>query len=254
MLSPGVSVGRSSIRPITVTTVNTIDMMSGYFDNFVSGGVEEIPTDLLEELRIGTAFAASYFFELATDSIVAWNFFLPHRSFRLFVSMDKASCQFVARGKRYEPQRGEHSRIVRELWLPNSDEVKQESIVGTGSERTVFELCQSWIAMKEERQRVRFFSLSDGNEFIRLKSDIGTAVDATDSPELLLQSATDLHVENITFYCGCSSNRMRDMIATIGKESVKELFAEGDTITAECPRCGKKYRFVFDEFKELFGE
>lgn len=61
-----------------------------------------------------------------------------------------------------------------------------------------------------------------------------------------------LESRHFRFECGCSQERLLPIFANMSDDSLEEAFAGGETIPADCPRCGSKYivtREIIEAFK-----
>ncbi len=90
----------------------------------------------------------------------------------------------------------------------------------------------------------------------RLES-ITTLLEKGGAPEMLLQEVLgDIPFEVMDtlparFYCGCSKEKISGALATIGKQDLDEMIADGETIEVKCHFCNTGYTFHTEELKEM---
>lgn len=60
-----------------------------------------------------------------------------------------------------------------------------------------------------------------------------------------------LEASPVEFKCGCSRERTRRLIASLGRGEVEGLIAEGRPAEAVCNFCGKRYEFSLDELRDI---
>jgi molecular chaperone Hsp33 len=56
---------------------------------------------------------------------------------------------------------------------------------------------------------------------------------------------------DLKYECDCSQERFETAIIALGKEEIKKLIAEGQSVEAVCHFCGKKYLIEESRLKEL---
>lgn len=77
------------------------------------------------------------------------------------------------------------------------------------------------------------------------------------TPEDILRDilgAEDLEILDTlpaSWYCGCSRERMKRGITSLGKKELQSMIDDGKPIEVKCQFCGKKYEFPLDELKEM---
>ncbi len=55
----------------------------------------------------------------------------------------------------------------------------------------------------------------------------------------------------LKFYCNCDRERIKKALISIGKEELRKMIDDGETITMNCHFCNTDYSFTIDELKEL---
>ena len=77
------------------------------------------------------------------------------------------------------------------------------------------------------------------------------------TPEEMIQSLVgNLDVEilervPVMYACNCSKERVSKAVASIGRQDLEEMIAEGETIEVNCDFCGSHYYFTVEELKEF---
>lgn len=94
-------------------------------------------------------------------------------------------------------------------------------------------------------------------ERIAKLESITTLLEKGGTPEMLLQEVLgDIPFEVMDtlparFYCGCSKEKISGALATIGKQDLDEMIADGETIEVKCHFCNTGYTFHTEELKEM---
>ena len=55
----------------------------------------------------------------------------------------------------------------------------------------------------------------------------------------------------VSFYCGCSKERVKKAVISIGKKDLDEMIAENKPVEVRCDFCNTTYVFDVDELKEI---
>ncbi len=78
------------------------------------------------------------------------------------------------------------------------------------------------------------------------------------SPEDILYALLDGFDVEVTetketgFTCNCSKNRIEKALISIGKQELKEMIDDGETIEVKCHFCNKGYDFSVEELKDIY--
>lgn len=70
-------------------------------------------------------------------------------------------------------------------------------------------------------------------------------------------SGFDFHItekRDIGYHCNCSRERVRKVLASIGKDEIEAIIREDGKAQLDCHFCNKKYDFDIDELKEILSE
>ena len=77
------------------------------------------------------------------------------------------------------------------------------------------------------------------------------------TPEDILNTLLDgmepefLEKDPVSFYCGCSRERIERVLFSIGTKDLEEMIADGEPIEVGCSFCGKKYGFGPDDLRRI---
>ena len=97
----------------------------------------------------------------------------------------------------------------------------------------------------------------------RLEKNLGTVTSVTElldrglTPEQLLEQlleGMDVEITDrmpVRFYCGCSRQRVKKAVVSIGKKDLEDMIAKGEPVEVRCDFCGTDYVFDVDELKEI---
>ncbi len=75
------------------------------------------------------------------------------------------------------------------------------------------------------------------------------------TPETMLEYLLDGYDLEITekipasFYCGCSKERVKKALISLGREELQDMIDAGDPVEIRCEMCGSTYTFEVDELK-----
>ncbi len=82
-------------------------------------------------------------------------------------------------------------------------------------------------------------------------------LDGGDSPEEMLSQVLlgmDIEITDTLparFACSCSKERIEKALISIGREDIREMIEDGETIEVKCHFCNTAYYFTVDELKEV---
>ena len=57
---------------------------------------------------------------------------------------------------------------------------------------------------------------------------------------------------DVRWQCDCSRDRMKNALATIGKDDLREIIDEDGQAELSCNFCNSKYKFEKNELEEIF--
>ncbi len=58
----------------------------------------------------------------------------------------------------------------------------------------------------------------------------------------------------VSFYCSCSRERTRDVLASLGRTEIDKLLRELGGITMDCEFCNQQYRFAREDMEDVSGD
>jgi len=226
------------------------DLVSDYLDYYIQNGVETIPGEAMEDLKVLIALSTSFSTFMEKNSIYGWNIFYPESGLKLFSSVDMGDISFVARGIKYRPEKKEKNRLVLEKYISQSN--RSSSAFELDKDESIYNMSRNFLNSLWQ-EKTEFFS--NGNRFYFLKELPGCDNDYIDQVTEKIKNGknfknelSELNSFAFSFKCGCNKNKLKSMIDSLDSDSLDYLFSEGEPITTECPRCGKKYKFVKAEF------
>ncbi len=88
-------------------------------------------------------------------------------------------------------------------------------------------------------------------------ASVTTMLEEGMTPEDILQELLGdfglsvMEKNEVSFYCGCSSERIEKALISIGPEDVREMIRDGEPIEVGCQFCGKKYRFDVPDLERI---
>lgn len=79
------------------------------------------------------------------------------------------------------------------------------------------------------------------------------------TPIGMLEEAVGLPIEvlqksEIVYYCPCSKDRVIRAIITLGRDEIRSMIEEGETVKVECYFCKKKYEVSLEELREILRD
>lgn len=113
---------------------------------------------------------------------------------------------------------------------------------------------------QSEQRPARFFRLSE-TRFAILSAhpdwDEGW-FNQQDSTSLLSLSGEEILApierRDLVWYCGCSEKKLMELLAGTFRSDPEALFGDSDILTANCPRCGAKYRITRESLEAYCAE
>lgn len=239
----------NSKNGMTIISADVRDMISDYLDHYVSSGTETVSNEGMEILKEFIAFAALNFFSMERHFIVGWNLFLPELSMKFFVSIDVDDNTFVAKAGKYEPKENEQHRIMV-VKYDQTTGIKTKSYIAVDYKNQMFDAIE--IFFKEYIgasliKKSSFYYLvqkadAESKTFFNTLSELK-------SGQFDFADFTEMNAVKLKFLCGCSHDRIKSMVASVGKEALDDLFTTESSVVVECPRCGLKFEFKKEDFE-----
>ncbi|MCD8218718.1 MAG: Hsp33 family molecular chaperone HslO [Clostridiales bacterium] len=110
---------------------------------------------------------------------------------------------------------------------------------------------------------IQLMPFTDDAVIDALEQKIGQISSVTDlleqghTPETLLEYILGDFGLEITekipasFYCNCSKERVKKALISLGRDDLRELIKEGESIEVKCDMCNSAYTFAVGELKEI---
>ncbi|MCD8150842.1 MAG: Hsp33 family molecular chaperone HslO [Clostridiales bacterium] len=110
---------------------------------------------------------------------------------------------------------------------------------------------------------IQLMPFTDDAVIDALEQKIGQISSVTDlleqghTPETLLEYILGDFGLEITekipasFYCNCSKERVKKALISLGKDDLRELIKEGESIEVKCDMCNTAYTFAVEELEEI---
>jgi molecular chaperone Hsp33 len=114
---------------------------------------------------------------------------------------------------------------------------------------TIFSAVEHYYLQSEQRP-ARFFKLSPSRYVILAAHpdwDENWFYGVRDEELFTLsdkETIAGIETRPIFFYCGCSEQKLMSLLAGVFLEKPEDLFEGTDILTANCPRCGARYRIT----------
>lgn len=75
-----------------------------------------------------------------------------------------------------------------------------------------------------------------------------------ENAEKLVEDYEILEEREVKYNCNCSADKFYRGLITLGKDQLVDIFKNEKELEAECHFCGKRYKFVEDDFKDILGK
>ena len=89
-------------------------------------------------------------------------------------------------------------------------------------------------------------------------SSVTTMLETGMTPEDILQELLGefgfevMEKNEVSYYCGCSAERIEKALISIGPKDIQEMIDGGEPIEVGCQFCAKKYRFDIPDLKRIY--
>ena len=190
------------------------------------------------------------------DGVFGWTFSLPFEKKKIFSSLNKEEGTYVCRTHKWEPDKHEKTPRVALQMLSGKQNINRVSLVDIDTDHktdnVIEKLMERYFGIEE---KVNVFTMFRDDFLYILKpfpscsKDIFNDVSQKlkDDPGKIAERLETLEDFNFRFFCGCSSEKISRLFSGLKEDDKDFLFQKDDTVTAECPRCGKKYTFKRDD-------
>lgn len=221
----------------------------GQFDALFDGYLvhakrwQESPDPLLAVMmRQALAGAVLYLSCRPLDEVVGWTLRIADPHVELFVTGDVAASFVTGRVLPSVLHDDADSRLVVQASRPHLG--VSQSVIDV-SDLDVLQVFDQFCS-RSEQTHARFFEHDDGR-FSMLMGLPGCDAEWLDTFERggvgpLSDDATDLDVRLFRFSCGCTAERLREVIRA--SEDLEDLFGSAESIEVLCPRCGHRWRLT----------
>lgn len=239
-----------------VSIASVIDLMSEYLDYYVSSNVEKVEQKDFDDVKKALAFICGMAPFMPCDGVYGWTFSLPDEGRRLFASLNLKDRTYVCRTHCWKPDKHEKTPRVALQMISETQKLNRVSLVdievGGNRSFTIETLMERYF---EVEAKVDVFTRFHNDELIILKpfpscskevfQDVSGRLE--EDPEKVKERLETLKDFCFDFFCGCCNEKISGIFSELKKEDVDFLFKNDDKVTAECPRCGKKYQLKREE-------
>lgn len=239
-----------------ISTASVIDIMSEYLDHYVNSSIETVKQEDFDHVKKVLAYTCCMAPFMPADGVYGWTFSLPLEKRKIFSSLNRNDGNYVCRTHNWEPDKHEKTPRVALQMLSENQNINRVSLVDIDTvekrEDIIEALMERYFSNQEE---VNVFTMFRDNTLYILKpfptcaDEVFTEV--VDELQKGLDKVTSkleiLENYKFSFFCGCNSVKISHIFSSLKQEEKDFLFQKDDTITVECPRCGRKYNFKRDE-------
>jgi len=239
-----------------VSRSSVIDLMSEYLDHYVNSTIETVDKKDFDDIRKVLAFTCGLAPFMPADGIYGWTFSLPDVGRKIFALLNKKDNSYVCRTHKWSPDKHEKTPRVAIQKLSEKQELNRVSLVDVenseNKEQTIDKLMKRYFYNEE---KVKVFTKFHKDELIIFKpfpkcskevfDDVSKRLE--EDPDKVTARLETLEDFKFNFFCGCSDKKISYIFSDLKEEDKDFLFKEDDTVSTECPRCGKKYSFTRED-------
>ena len=234
-----------------VSSASVIDLMSEYLDHYVNNDVEKVEQKDFDDVKKVLAFICGMAPFIPSDGVCGWTFSLPDKGRKIFASLNLKDRTYVCRTHNWKPDKHEKTPRVALQMISETQKLNRVSLVdvevGENKSGTIEKLMERYF---EVEAKVNVFKQFHNDELIILKPfpscskevflDVSKRLEQ--DPEKVIERLETLQDFCFDFFCGCCDEKISGIFSELKKEDLDFLFKNDDKVTAECPRCGKKYQ------------
>lgn len=189
------------------------------------------------------------------DENIAWTINFKEPPTNVFVAGDSEKETVVGRIFTSDVEIGTSSRLYVQAYRPHTD-VQQSVIEFDGLD--VLDVFERYYRQSDQHN-ARFFDFDDGRTAMIM------GLPGLDEAwlEKLTREAADQYLESglkvidvrsFRFECGCSPERMMEVIQSIGREQLLSLFEDEEVLEITCPRCAHQWAVRREDLDEESSE
>ena len=235
-----------------VSIASVIDLMSEYLDHYVNSTIEKVEQEDFDDVKTALAFTCGVAPFMPADGVYGWTFSIPHTGRKIFSSLNMKDKTYVCRTHKWKPDKHEKTPRVALQMVSEKQQINRVSLVDikfSKKQKNIVEALMKRYFDTEEK--VNVFSMFYGDELVVLKpfptcsenvfSDVVERL--KEDPDKVKARLENLENFKFSFFCGCNLEKISSIFSNLKEEDKDFLFKDDDIVTAECPRCGKKYKF-----------
>ncbi|MEZ6196842.1 MAG: hypothetical protein R3F20_14130 [Planctomycetota bacterium] len=202
-----------------------------------------VEPDPLGELMMRQFLGAAslYLSSRPTDEVVAWTLNVATPPMNLFVTGDTVERRVTGRVFTDGVRAGETSRLFVDTRRSQGQDRRSVIEVEGLDVLLVFEQ----FADRSDQALQRFFELDEHTYLMvaSLPTDARDWIQALDVDEArrALEAARPLDDRAFWFQCGCTKERIVEVVAGAWSDRPEELFRGEDKVVVTCPRCGRRW-------------
>jgi Hsp33 protein len=200
-------------------------------------------------MRHGMAAACLHLALHPPDEFTAWTLNIKKPPLNFFICGDNSQFNLTGRVYTRDVKITKSSRLFMESQRPKRKPTSSTLDVDGLNVLKIFEQFYE----RSEQIPSRLFELST-DEFVliqglpRVDQDWLQSLDNEDVRNLLSQNLESIEERSYTFCCGCDFNKILGVVHGIFKSQVDELFQGNEAVETACPRCGKRYWIMREDF------
>lgn len=182
----------------------------------------------------------------------AWTLHFQHPMVNLFLVGDNAASKVVGRTFDRDVKDAKKNLFFSQVMHANQTEPRTSAVEFTGN--NVFRALEQFYEQSEQRQG-RLFDYGDEDYvLIVAQPDVDQAwlenLTVEDVREMDKQEELSLlETRTYHFECGCSEQRIWEVLAPHCAGGAADLFEEAEQVQVSCRRCGAQYRILREQFE-----
>jgi translation initiation factor 2 beta subunit (eIF-2beta)/eIF-5 len=235
-----------------VSCASVIDLMSEYLDHYVCSDIETVEQKDFDDVKKVLAFICGIAPFMPSDGVYGWTFSLPDKGRKIFASLNLKDRTYVCRTHKWTPDKHEKTPRVALQMVSEIQKLNRVSLVDVevdeDKSETIKKLMERYF---EIEAKVKVFTKFQNDELIIFKPFPSCSIEVfediskrlEEDPEKVKERLETLEDYRFDFFCGCCVEKISGIFSALKNEDIEFLFKNDEKVTAECPRCGKKYQF-----------